>query len=128
MRNLELSNKRLLSAVVIGIAMLVIPAFAIFQLLLHHHPVYKASVELIKADAAVNDSLGRPIETRLWLNGRVWKGTASFYYQVSGPLGKAEATAVAVERDSLWKMEYILLKQPGSKTLSLPNASGYVLR
>ena len=120
----QLTPGRLLRAVVLGVALLIISAVVIYQSFLHLHPVYQKGVSLVQANPVAHALLGQMIFPSFWVQGRAWRKFASIEFGVKGAKGKAKASVVATFGPDGWQIRYILLKQPGQRGQALPDVEG----
>src|SRR3954452_22887350 len=82
----------------LGVAFVAALVFVVFAAI-KKSAVYEQALERVRHDQRVVATLGEPIEPGFWVRGSVGssngKGTADFYFPVSGPKEKATVHVVA---------------------------------
>lgn len=105
---------RLVVALAIGIAVLVIPSFVVYVLVVRGHPMYPALMKTLQDTAAITAVMGKPIEPDFLFYARVWHGRGLYELGATGPRGKARIRAVAQrDEDGTWRFLYIRVTPEG---------------
>ncbi len=76
----QLSKKRIVTALILGTAILVVPALIVYQWFFHVHPVYKKGLSLIQQNPTARNLLGKPVKPAFWIYGRSWKNNTSIHF------------------------------------------------
>jgi hypothetical protein len=94
-------------ACVVGLAELVV-FFLIIAGSMKTMGPFQEALERVRADAAVVEALGTPIEDGFFVAGKVRvhndTGSANIQFPVSGPKGRATVVVVATRSDKIWRI------------------------
>ena len=82
--------------------------------ILKSHPAFQDSLEMVQADARVQELLGTPIEAGSLVSGSISEtpvdGTAELSYPVSGPKGSGTVYVSAKKVEGEWVLTRVVLK------------------
>ena len=111
-----------LTAVAVMVGFVVMIMFVVFGAIKSAEP-YKVGVEKARANAAVTQALGTPIEEGMFVAGNINvsgpSGQANLSIPLSGPDGKGTLTVVAEKSGGQWTFSTLVLEPEGGQSVNL---------
>jgi hypothetical protein len=111
----------LLKSLLIGFALLLIPAIGVMQWVTHTHPVYEKSLRWLKQSPIAARHLGTTMEAGWWVTLKSSRHTltANVEYKIKGSRSEGEILVSAKKLGDNWQLNYIWYRPEGQRIIAL---------